>query len=148
MTMAAGFVAVQLGACGGSRPGDLGVRDGRFKPCPESPNCVSSFEAESDTEHYIDPIAARGGVPALQELSAIISRMPRTEIVRSTDDYLYVEFTSFFWRFIDDVEFAQLEDGGPVHVRSASRKGKGDLGVNRERIDELRRRYRRGQDKR
>jgi uncharacterized protein (DUF1499 family) len=72
------------------------------------------------------------------DLKKIIQQMKRTRIVTEADNYLYVEFTSALWRFVDDVEFSFDDASKTIHVRSASRLGKSDLGVNRKRIEMIR----------
>lgn len=121
----------------GKRPTNLGVRDGRLASCPAKPNCVCS--QDRDAGHAIAPLEARGGAAAaLARLKAIVEALPRTAIVESRADYLRCEFASRLLGFVDDVEF--LAGDGVVHVRSASRLGHSDLGVNRKRIEDLRRR--------
>jgi uncharacterized protein (DUF1499 family) len=119
----------------GKRPTNLGVRDGKLAPCPSSPNCVSS--RATDGTHAIEPLKFTGDpAAAMQRLRTLIEKMPRTRIIESRPDYLYAEFESALLGFVDDVEL-QL-DGTTIHVRSASRLGYSDLGVNRKRIDEIR----------
>jgi uncharacterized protein (DUF1499 family) len=113
------------------RPDNLGVRDGRLAPCKRSPNCVSSQADRSDAEHYIAPL--KGSIPALRKA---IESLPRTRIIRESSDYLYAEFRSKLLGYVDDVEF--FFDGKVVHVRSCSRLGRRDFGVNRKRVEELR----------
>jgi uncharacterized protein (DUF1499 family) len=123
--------------CTGVRPANLGVKDGRLAPCPPTPNCVSS--QSSDKEHAIAPLSYTSSMPdAMADLKRIIQRMKRTKIVTDTDSYLYVEFTSALWRFVDDVEFSFDDASKTIQVRSASRLGKSDFGVNRKRIDMIR----------
>jgi uncharacterized protein (DUF1499 family) len=114
------------------RPHNLGVRDGRLAPCKRSPNCVSSQASPSDVEHYIAPI--RGSMVAARD--AVIA-MPRSTIVEDKGDYLYAEFRSRLLRYVDDVEL--FFDGQVIHVRSCSRLGRRDFGVNRTRVEALRR---------
>jgi len=114
------------------RPDNLGVRDGQLVPCKRSPNCVSSQANPSDREHYIAPIHG-----TLAQVAAAVRAMPRTTIVSEKADYLYAEFRSRLLRFVDDVEF--YFDGSVIHVRSCSRLGRRDFGVNRRRIEALRR---------
>lgn len=122
----------------GQRPSSLGVKNGQLSPCPGSPNCVVS-QGNPDAEHAIAPIAYSGdGASALARLESIITAMPRTAILEKTEDYLYAEFTSRLMGYVDDVEF-YVDPGVPViHVRSASRLGESDLGVNRKRIEAIR----------
>lgn len=123
--------------CSGVRPANLGVKDGRLAPCPPTPNCVSS--QSTDKDHAIAPLSYSSSMPeAMADLKKIIQKMKRTRIVAETDNYLYVEFTSALWRFVDDVEFYFDDASKTIQVRSASRLGKSDLGVNRKRIEMIR----------
>jgi uncharacterized protein (DUF1499 family) len=115
------------------RPTNLGVKDGRLAPCRRTPNCVCSQADPSDREHYILPLKA-----GLEEVRKAVEALPRTRIVVARPNYLYAEFRSRLLGFVDDVEF--FFDGTAVQVRSASRLGRRDFGVNRARIEELRRR--------
>jgi uncharacterized protein (DUF1499 family) len=114
------------------RPQNLGVRDGRLAACKRSPNCVSSQSSPSDAEHYIAPI--HGSMAAARDA---LRAMPRSTIVEDKGDYLYAEFRSRLLRYVDDVEL--FFDGQVIHVRSCSRLGRRDFGVNRRRVEELRR---------
>lgn len=123
--------------CTGVRPANLGVKDGRLAPCPETPNCVSS--QSTDKDHAIAPLSYSSSTSgAMADLKKIIQQMKRTRIVTEADNYLYVEFTSALWRFVDDVEFSFDNASKTINVRSASRLGKSDLGVNRKRIEMIR----------
>lgn len=125
--------------CTGTRPA-LGLKDGRLAPCPTTPNCVSSQSI--DREHAIEPLACPGDARgAMSRLAAIVTAMPRARIISATDAYLYAEFRSVIFRFVDDVEFALDRQAGVIHVRSASRLGRSDLGVNRKRIEQIRKRW-------
>ncbi len=119
----------------GKRPKGLGVKEGRLAPCPNKPNCVSS--QASDRKHQIAPLP--GGPDkssAMQKLKAIVQGMPGTTVVESSADYLYVEFATRLLGFVDDVEF--FHDGTKIQVRSASRLGYSDMGVNRKRVEAIR----------
>jgi uncharacterized protein (DUF1499 family) len=126
--------------CSGVRPANLGVRDGRLALCPSSPNCVSS--QSPDPEHAIDPLQYTGQLmEAKARLKEIIRNMKRASITDESDDYVRAEFTSALFRFRDDVEFWFDDHAKIVHVRSASRVGRSDLGVNRTRVEEIRERW-------
>ena len=114
------------------RPRNLGVRDGQLAACKRSPNCVSSQANPVDAEHYIAPL--RGTMAQVQDA---VRSMPRATIIEHTPNYLYAEFRSALLRYVDDVEF--YADGSVIHVRSCSRLGRRDFGVNRERVEALRR---------
>jgi uncharacterized protein (DUF1499 family) len=118
------------------RPGNLGVRNGRLAPCKRTPNCVCSQADPVDAEHYIAPIAFKGD--AMAAVVRAVQQMPRTTVVNQDKNYLYAEFRTPLMRYIDDVEFFHDDKAGVIHVRSASRLGRRDFGVNRKRIEELR----------
>jgi uncharacterized protein (DUF1499 family) len=120
----------------GKRPQNLGYEAGRLAPCKRSPNCVSSQADAADAEHYIAPIALKGD--AIAAVRKAVESMPRASVVQVEPGYLYAEFRSKLMGFVDDVEFLLDPAKGVVHVRSASRLGRRDFGVNRERIEQLR----------
>jgi uncharacterized protein (DUF1499 family) len=117
------------------RPENLGVKDGRLAPCKRTPNCVCSQAERSDAEHYVAPIAFRGNVAALR---AAVEAMPRSSVIRQDGNYLYAEYRTKLLRYVDDLELFYDEKAGLVHVRSASRLGRRDFGVNRARVEALR----------
>jgi uncharacterized protein (DUF1499 family) len=117
------------------RPTNLGVKDGRLAPCKRSPNCVSSQADPADLEHYIAPIPFRG---AMAHLRKAVESMERSSVVSATGNYLYAEYRTRLLRYVDDLELFYDERAGLVHVRSASRLGRRDFGVNRERVEALR----------
>ncbi len=126
----------------GKRPTTLGVKDGQLATCPGSPNCVSSQANKTDSEHYIEPLAYSGDAAgAIARLVAIINGMERTQVIESRDDYICAEFTSNLMGFVDDVEFYTDAASGVIQVRSASRLGQSDLGVNRKRIEAIRQQF-------
>ena len=99
-----------------------------------TPNCVSSQADPADREHYISPIAFKGSIV---ELRKAVESMPGATVIEEKPDYLYAEYRTPLLRFVDDVEFL-LQDS-VIHVRSASRLGRRDFGVNWKRIESLRR---------
>lgn len=120
----------------GKQPTTLGVRDGRLSPCPATPNCVCS--QDSDPGHSIEPLKLNSLDSAIADLKRIIEALPKTKIVEESNDYLYAQFTSKLMGYVDDVEFYVDRAANVIHVRSASRLGKSDLGVNRKRIELIR----------
>ena len=109
-------------------------------PCPNKPNCVSS--QSEDRAHAIAPFPIyKSPKESLGILASIIRSLPRTEIVTETPEYLHAEFTSKIFRFTDDVEFLYNPSKNVIDVRSASRVGYGDLGVNRKRVEALHKAY-------
>jgi len=117
------------------RPTNLGVKDGRLAPCKRSPNCVSSQAEPTDREHYIAPIAFRG---SMTDLRKAVESMTRSSVIAAQRNYLYAEYRSALLRYVDDLELFYDEAAGLVHVRSASRLGRRDFGVNRQRVEKLR----------
>jgi uncharacterized protein (DUF1499 family) len=114
-------------------PDNLGVRNGRLAPCPDSPNCVST--RATDSRHAIEAIPYRGDTAvAREQLLAILERFPQASIRTAESHYIHAEFRSRLWGFIDDVEFQLDEAAGLIHFRSAARFGYGDMGVNRTRL--------------
>jgi uncharacterized protein (DUF1499 family) len=128
-----------LSGCSGKVP-DLGIRNGELTPCPQSPNCVNSQAA--DEKHAIPPLRFMGTSEEAQaRLLKIIQAEKRTQIIDARADYICATFTSALFRFVDDVEFYLPEQQGDemlIHVRSASRVGYSDLGVNRKRVERIR----------
>ncbi|MEB3342345.1 DUF1499 domain-containing protein [Okeania sp.] len=124
----------------GTRPDNLGVYSGRLAPCPSSPNCVSSYS--QDAQHGIVSLSYDSEPEkAIANLKEIIVSIPRTNIVKEDEDYLYAEFTSKIMGYVDDVEFYVDRDANAIQVRSASRLGESDLGVNRERVETIREKF-------
>jgi uncharacterized protein (DUF1499 family) len=106
-------------------------------PCPSRPNCVST--RAQDAGHAIASYRYRKSkAEAKEALKEIVRSLPRTKLVEEDEAYLYYEFTSFLFRFVDDVEFLLDDETKTVHFRSASRTGYGDFGVNRRRMEEIR----------
>ncbi len=138
-TFALAVCLTVLIGCRGNTPTNLGVKDGRLADCPQSPNCVSSQSVVGDKEHYIQPLHYSGSRDeAKAALISVIESMKRTKIITVTDDYVYAEFTSRIFRFVDDVEFYFDDTTKTIHLRSASRLGHSDLGVNRKRVESIR----------
>ena len=125
-----------ISGCAGSPPSHLGVKKGKYAPCPDRDNCVSSQSSEK--KHHVDPLPYEvSRENALKHLKQVINSMERTRIVEERDDYLLVEFTSAVMGFVDDVEF-YFPDEPVIHIKSASRIGRYDFGVNRKRVEKIR----------
>jgi uncharacterized protein (DUF1499 family) len=147
VSFALALVAGRLDLLRGTTPTDLGVRDGRLKPPARIPNSVSS-QAALHADHpmresaRIEPLAVKfgdsNGTATLAAIESIIEAMPGARVVSSEGPYLYAQFTSEWFRFVDDTEFWYDPAAGVIQVRSASRLGESDLGVNRKRIEAIR----------
>lgn len=124
----------------GTRPNNLGVRAGQLAPCPSTPNCVSS--QSQDAVHRIAPFTYNSSPQAaMADLKTVLQSFRRTKAIAQTENYIYAEFTIPVVGFVDDVEFFLDESAKVIHVRSASRLGESDLGVNRRRIENLREKF-------
>jgi uncharacterized protein (DUF1499 family) len=131
------LVCLALVSCTGSSPSNLGVSSSGMTPCPSSPNCVSSDAGDGD--HQVSPLQL--AVPATEAwlaARALVSKLPRTRIVSEKPDYLHAECRSALFGFVDDLELNLRPAEGIIAIRSASRIGYSDLGVNRRRVEALR----------
>jgi uncharacterized protein (DUF1499 family) len=121
---------------GGRSVGSPGLAEGDLAPCPESPNCVSTRAPAEDTRHAADPIPVSGTPEEIiAAIAAVVEAQPRMEIVERGERYLRATATSALFRFVDDVDFLVDPGASVVHMRSASRVGEGDMGVNRRRYE-------------
>ena len=132
-----GMLAAVINGCSGSKPDRSAMRTDGLDGCPDRPNCVSS-EAR-DAAHGIAPLHLKGDPAAGWEVVlSVVSGLPRTITVKATDRYLHAECKSRIFGFIDDLELQLNIATGVISIRSASRVGYSDLGVNRRRVEALR----------
>lgn len=139
--------AGQAGLLAGSVPSELGVHDGRLAPPATTPNSVSS-QADLHPSHpqqayaRIAPLTYTGeAATAMKRLAQSIRPMEGATVILDEHDYLYVQFRTRWLGFVDDAEFWLDPATRVIHVRSASRLGESDLGLNRQRIDLIRQRF-------
>jgi uncharacterized protein (DUF1499 family) len=118
------------------KPPETQLVDGRLRPCPDKPNCVSSEEKRGDAQ--VAPLAFQGPPAAAWQSLKEAVRQAGGEIRQEGDQYLRATFTSRVFRFVDDVEFRMVAAENLIHVRSASRLGYSDLGANRKRVEKVR----------
>jgi uncharacterized protein (DUF1499 family) len=115
----------------------LGVDNGHLTTCPASDNCVVSQNA--DSKHAIDPIIYHVDRDAAREiLLKVLTVVPRTEVIEQTPNYIHALSKSRIFKFVDDVEFYFPANESVIHLRSASRVGESDFGVNRRRVEQVR----------
>ena len=135
-------IAFIFTGCSGTMP-KLGIENGQLKQCPTAPNCVNS--QAKDKKHYIEPILTTSTPLEVKTyILKILKELKRSKIITSEDNYIRAEFTSKVFRFVDDVEFYFPDTKSKemtIHVRSASRIGYSDLGVNRKRIEQVRSKF-------
>ena len=141
------LVAGQTGLLGGQRP-ELGVLDGRLQPPSPTPNSVSSQThlhpghpqaAYAAVEPL--PLKAAGAAESLRVLTGVLQAMPGVTVVAQKDNYLRAQAQTRWLKFIDDLEFWIDPQHARIEVRSASRLGRKDFGVNRARLEAIRAAY-------
>lgn len=142
------LLAARIGFLAGQQPTDLGVKNGRLKPPSITPNSVSSQAAlyrDHPQRDYasIESLPLKSGDPvaSLQELSAVLKRMTGVTVIEQKSDYLYAQAPTRWLKFVDDMEFWFNPERGVIEVRSASRVGGQDFGVNRQRVEAIRTDY-------
>ena len=137
ITALSGLVGLVLIACAGSAPGLAAAGQSPLAPCPGKPNCVCSDDP--DPGHRVPPFRlAAAPDEAWKSLEKIIAELPRTKVVSATNTDLQAEVKSRLFGFVDDLAF-QLRPGQKIiAVRSASRSGYFDFGVNRKRVEDIR----------
>jgi uncharacterized protein (DUF1499 family) len=142
--VALAVAAGQMGFLQGKPPANLGVNGGRLKRPSYTPNSVTSqadLFADNPMRGYarIAPLPAGGGAQAsMARLRGVIEGMPGARVVEQRDDYLYARFETRVLRFVDDAEFWYDPAAQAIQVRSASRLGRKDYGVNRARVEAIR----------
>lgn len=110
--------------------------------CPKTPNAVSSEADKADALHFIEPISFSGDpAAAWARITEVVRQLPRTKVVESAESVLRAECRSLIFRFVDDLELRLRPDEGFIAVRAAARLGRHDFGVNRKRVETLRRMF-------
>ena len=133
-------VLVMIWGCSIKPVNNPGNHNESIKPCPESPNCVSTLA--HDSRHAMPPLHfIRTKEQSKQRIIEIIQSQERSEIIKISDSYVHAQFKSRLFGFVDDVEF-QFDDAvRTIHFRSASRVGYYDFGVNCRRMRVISSRY-------
>ena len=139
------LVAGQIGLLRGKAPTDLGIKEGKLKRPSRTPNSVTS-QADLWPDHpqkaysAIAPFKASGdGSAEMKKITQALQAMPRTTIIQQEPGYIFAQSTTAALKFTDDIEFALDANKGIIDVRSASRLGRKDFGVNRARVEAVRR---------
>ncbi|WP_167631240.1 DUF1499 domain-containing protein [Mariprofundus ferrooxydans] len=131
-----GFIAyIWMAIQSQKEPDTLGLQQGLLRLCPDSPNCVCSEAfSQADKEHAIAPVQA--GETTWERLKSRIIELGGV-IKQDDGHYLHATFTSSLFHFVDDVELRLDSEQGLIQIRSASRVGRSDLGVNRKRVEQI-----------
>lgn len=129
------FGLIILSGCS-STPENNGMKPAKLSPCPDTPNCVNSQVTDF---HAVAPFVMRKADKAnWNAIVAVVTAIPRTKVVEQTDGYLHVEVSTLIFRFTDDMELLLSDNGATIDIRSASRLGLSDMGVNGRRVENLR----------
>ncbi len=132
---------IVLGACGAPAPEDLGPVDDGLRPCPDAPNCVHTGEEHPPEVlpfHLTSEWRDRPAEEVWEAVELAVASLPGTEVVVRRQDYLHAESTSRVFRFVDDLEVYWRPGSPELVVRSESRVGRSDMGVNLTRVERLR----------
>ncbi len=134
------FGLITMAGCQQTIAETTGLTDGKLRPCPDRPNCVCTQDPVES--HRIEPIRYTGTrKEAREKLLMVLQSMARSTIITADEDYIHVEFRSAVFEFVDDVEFLLDDSAGLIHFRSASRTGSYDFKVNRNRMEEICKRF-------
>jgi uncharacterized protein (DUF1499 family) len=137
-------VLLTISSCA-SNPPKVQLVDGKLRPCPNSPNCVSSEGDRASSR--VEPLTFQDPPEKAWDNLRETLREMGGKIQEEHDGFLWATFTSRVFRFVDDVEFRMVSTAGMIHVRSGSRVGYSDLGVNRKRVEKLRTLFNQKKDK-
>jgi len=130
------IIGMMFFSCAGQRPENIGIHNDQLTGCPGKPNCVSS--QEEDKNHFLQVFRYQGEKEAaFKRLKEIITSLDGMTFITENDTYLHIECKSAVMGFVDDLEF-YFSKGKVIQVRSASRLGYSDFGVNRKRVEKLR----------
>jgi len=114
----------------------IGILNGKFHPCPKSPNCVSTHA--TNVKQKMNPIKFSGSLnEAKIKIIDIISSLKRSKIITNKENYIHAEFRTATFKFVDDVEFLFDDSQKIIHFRSRARSGYSDMGVNRKRMETI-----------
>lgn len=138
--LATGVAVALLAGCSAGAANLRATNNGQLAPCDSGPHCVSSLS--TDPDRHVDPLTYSGArAAAMQRLVTVVSGMDGAKIVEQTPGYLHATYTSDVFGFVDDVEFVLPADSDKIDVRSSSRIGYYDFGVNRGRVATIRKRF-------
>jgi uncharacterized protein (DUF1499 family) len=126
-----------LWGCSGNPKERQNSESSGFLDCPDTPNCVSSLA--KNPKYRVEPFKLKKDPKTSWDLvQKTVGQLPRTEVVSADNSDIHAECRSLIFRFVDDLTLHLISSKGIIHIRSASRTGYSDLGVNRRRLENLR----------
>ena len=135
------FLIITLWGCSGNRTEHHNNEASEFLDCPDSPNCVSSLA--KNPKHRVEPLRLiKDPKTSWNIIKKTVASLPRTKIVSANNRNIRAECRSMVFRFADDLTLHLTLSNGIIHIRSASRIGYSDFGVNRRRVENLREKLR------
>lgn len=132
------FMVLSLAGCQRESHQNTGLMANKLKACPNTPNCVQSSDS-TDESHYMKPW--KYSAPREITYKLILQKLEETNRVRiasAEENYIHAVFSIPLFGFKDDVEFYFPGNENTIYFRSASRVGHSDLGVNKRRMNTLR----------
>ena len=106
-------------------PNQISATSNELPECVVITHCVRENYQVKDLEH------------AFKKATKIVSETPRTKIIEQTNSYLHAEAKTKWRRYTDDLLLKAIPEEGIIQVRSESRVGIGDNGVNQRRVDDF-----------
>lgn len=138
----AGILLMPAAHAQSKAPGQSGLSQAappsQVPPCSWTPNCVSSNGKPGESKYFAPLRPKAGEKEPMRRLKGLVSSLPGAKLVVEQPFLLRYEFTTERMKFIDDVQFTFIPATGLIEVRSASRVGISDFGVNRDRMDKVR----------
>ncbi len=130
-----------LWGCSGSPTEHHNNESAGFLDCPDKPNCVSS--SAINPTHRVEPLKLKKDLKTGWDIvQKIVGSLPRTKIVSADNSDIHAECKSLIFGFVDDLSLHLTASNGIIHIRSASRTGYSDFGVNRRRVESIRKKLR------
>jgi len=131
------FLIMTLWGCSGNPAERQNRKSSGFLDCPDTPNCVSSLA--KNPKHRVEPFKLnKDPETSWSIVKKTVVQLPRTKVVLADNSDIHAECRSMIFRFVDDLTLHLTPSNGIIHIRSASRVGYSDLGVNRRRVENLR----------
>jgi uncharacterized protein (DUF1499 family) len=126
-----------LWGCTGNRTERHDNKKSAFLDCPDTPNCVSSLA--TNPKYRVEPFKLKKDPETSWDMvQKTVGSLPRTKIISADNSDIHAECSSMIFRFVDDLMLHLNPSKDIIHIRSASRIGYFDLGVNRDRVENLR----------